>query len=205
MSTKPMRIQSVIGLGALLVAAAATASCGDVVRSGQSPVLLNVNSVSSADGNSVLVSDVISEGSVSNDVASATLSVVMKDVTVGPTTNNRVTISRYRVVYYRADGRNAPGVDVPFSFDGAATVTIDAGSSGLVSFEIVRHIAKVESPLVQLLSERRVINAIAEVTFFGQDQVGNDVSAKGNIQVDFLNLADSGSAPAPEPEDPAAP
>ena len=33
--------------------------------------------------------------------------------TTQPSLNNEVTINRYRVVYRRSDGRNAPGVDVP--------------------------------------------------------------------------------------------
>jgi len=190
-----MRMRSVIGFAGLAVVLAATTSCGDVVRSSRSPVLLVVNSVTDTGGNSVLVSDVIAGGNVSNDLASATLSASMKDFNItSPSSNNRVIISRYRVVYHRADGRNTPGVDVPFSFDGATTATINPNSSTSVSFEIVRHIAKVESPLVQLVNEMRVINAIADVTFYGQDQVGNDVSATGNIFIDFLNLGEAAPA-----------
>jgi hypothetical protein len=196
MSTKIMRIQSVIGLGALVLAVAATASCGDVVRSGQSPVMLVVNSLT-AGGSNVLVSDVSVNGTVFNDLGVATLAVVMKDFTAPTSTNNRVTINRYRVLYHRADGRNTPGVDVPFSFDGAATAMIAPGSAGSVSFEIVRHVAKMESPLVQLLNEVRVINVIAEVTFFGQDLVGNDVSATGSMMIDFANIGDAPAEEAP--------
>jgi hypothetical protein len=158
--------------------------------------MLVVNALTDSDGNSVLVSDVSGEGgAVFNDLGTAVLAVNTKNITIAPSPNNRVTISRYRVRYIRSDGRNTPGVDVPFSFDGGATATIDANGSGSVSFEIVRHLAKVESPLVQLVTERRVINAIAEVTFFGQDQVGNEVSASGTIYVDFLNLADATATP----------
>ena len=36
-----------------------------------------------------------------------------------------------------------------------------------------------------------IITTIADVTFYGQDQVGNDISATGSIHVDFGNFGDS--------------
>ena len=114
----------------------------------------------------------------------------MKDFTVTPSTNNRVTISRYRVEYRRSDGRNTPGVDVPFPIDGGTTATIEANSAGSVGFELVRHTSKAESPLVELINDPRVISTTAYVTFFGTDQVGNDISATGTILVNFGNFGD---------------
>ena len=35
-----------------------------------------------------------------------------------------------------------------------------------------------------------VISTIAEVTFYGRDQAGNDVSATGSMGVDFGNFGD---------------
>ncbi len=61
-----------------------------------------------------------------------------------PSPNNEVTINRYRVVFRRSDGRNTPGVDVPYGFDGAATGTIPSGGTLTLGFEIVRHVAKLE-------------------------------------------------------------
>jgi hypothetical protein len=122
-----------------------------------------------------------------NDAGVASIAVVMKDVTVGPTTNNDVTITGFHVQYRRTDGRNTPGVDVPFAFDGAVTVTIPAGSSGSIPFELVRHDAKLESPLVQLNFNLEVLNVIADVTFFGHDVVGNELSATGSISIAFAN------------------
>ena len=53
----------------------------------------------------------------------------MRDVTNpnGPTSNNAITVNRYRVTYRRSDGRNTPGVDVPYAFDGAVTFTVEPG------------------------------------------------------------------------------
>ena len=61
-----------------------------------------------------------------------------------PTTNNEVTINRVHVEYIRADGRNTPGVDVPYAFDSAVTGTIPAGGSLTIGFVLVRNAAKQE-------------------------------------------------------------
>jgi hypothetical protein len=49
-------------------------------------------------------------------------------------------------------------------------------------------VAKQEPPLAQLVSNPAIITTIAEVTFFGQDQVGNDISVTGLLQIDFGNV-----------------
>jgi hypothetical protein len=187
-------------LGAVSIAAA---SCGDVARAGRSPVFLVIDRLEGASGDSgtmstVVRSDVLTSGSILNDPGRATFSLALKDViasnSVGPSTNNAVTLTRYHVAYRRADGRNVPGVDVPFAFDGAATATVYVGASTDLGFELVRHVAKAESPLVQLANTTvltPVITTIADVTFYGQDLVGNEIQATGSIQVDFGNFADN--------------
>jgi hypothetical protein len=193
-----MRLIPVIQRAALAAAAVACVSCGDVVRDGRSPSFLVIDALTSDDGG-VLLSDVIAlnddgTSTVFNDVATATLRLAPKNVIpgdLGPTTNNDVTIFRYRVTFRRSDGRNTQGVDVPYAFDGASTVTIQSGgTTASVPFEIVRHVAKTESPLVQLINSPTVITTIAEVTFYGRDLVGNDVSATGLMQVNFGNFGD---------------
>lgn len=201
-----------IAAALLMSAALSTASCGDVARSGQSPVYVVLNLLAATPGNrplgvpvNPLKSDVITNvlapepcsatnpcPTVFNDIGVATFALAMKDVTnpTRPTTNNAVTLNRIRVNYRRADGRNTPGVDVPYSFDSAITVTVPAGGSATASFELVRNAAKQEAPLAQLRVNSQVITTIAEVTFYGHDQVGNDVSVAGSIQVDFANFGD---------------
>jgi hypothetical protein len=205
-----MRIFSrLLGLAAML---AATVSCGDVVRQGRSPGVLVMNSLQAAPGgghnagkfSSVLQSDVqvllttpapctptSPCPTIFSDDGQAIIALVMKDVSVTPTSNNQVTITSYRVSYRRNDGRNTPGVDVPFGFSGAVTTTILPGATASIGFEIVRHAAKVESPLVQLVSNFVIITTIADVTFYGKDLVGNDVIVTGSIQIDFGNFGDA--------------
>ena len=200
-----MRMQKVTQFVLMAAVAAATVSCGDVVRDGRSPVYLVIDSLLAKRGGGddpeggTLLSDVRTKGSVFNDNGTVTLRMSPKDI--GPTStatqpslNNEVTINRYRVVYRRADGRNTPGVDVPYAFDGAATGTIPSGGSLKLGFELVRHVAKEESPLVQLQfyngNTPPVISTITDVTFFGRDQVGNEVNVTGSILIDFGDFAD---------------
>lgn len=204
------------GLGTLAALCAAAVSCGDLVRQGRAPVFLVIDSLLAARGavtasgplSATLASDVRTNvttpdpctantpcPTVFADRGQAIMRLSPKDigsaaVPAAPSTNNEVTINRYRVVYRRADGRNTPGVDVPFGFDGAATGTVRVGEALTLGFELVRIASKEEPPLVQLITSPTFITTIADVTFYGRDQVGNEISVMGSIQVDFGNFGD---------------
>jgi hypothetical protein len=107
-----------------------------------------------------------------------------------PSILNAVTINRYHVDYRRSDGRNAEGIDIPYSFDSAVTFTIPEDGSVIASFQIVRHTAKAEAPLKALAVNGNVISTIAYVTFYGRDQAGNEISATASMGIDFGNFAD---------------
>jgi hypothetical protein len=98
------------------------------------------------------------------------------------------------VTFRRTDGRNAPGVDVPYGFEGGSSVTVTTTDTTM-SFVIVRTQAKVESPLKDLTNGGavRTISTIADITFYGRDQVGNDVSVTGAISVNFSDWGDPDS------------
>lgn len=193
------------GAAAAVVAALVSAGCAsDFTRSSQSPTQLVINQILVARStgtvptsfvNGPLLSDVRSDtGTIFDDFGQATIRAIMRDqgsTGVAPTTSviNDVTITRFRVRYLRSDGRNTPGTDVPHAFDGALTLTIPIGSTGVGVFELVRHVAKAEPPLAALVTNQVVVTTIAEVTFFGRDQAGNEVSVTGNVQVNFANFA----------------
>jgi hypothetical protein len=188
-------MRSIRRLIAFATVLTASMSCGDVVRQGRSPVFLTIDDLKASPGNETtfsdtLLSDVDTNGTIFNDVGRVTLSLTPKDFTVAPTTNNQVTIRRYRVVYRRADGRNTPGLDVPYGFDGGVTGTVPPSGTLTLEFELVRHVAKGQPPLLVLSENPVVISSIAEVTFYGTDQVGNAISVTGSILIDFGNFAD---------------
>jgi hypothetical protein len=199
---------------ALLTLAALAASCGEFTREGRSPALVVVRSLLVARGDTpdelsgnllsdvrVLktspapCSDVSPCPTIFNDVAEVQMSLISKDPGVpgigsNPSNLNQVTINHYRVEFRRTDGRNTPGVDVPFPFESAITFTVLADGVASMGFEIVRHVAKEEAPLKALAVNGNIISAIARVTFYGRDQAGNDVSVTADVGVDFGDFAD---------------
>jgi hypothetical protein len=209
-------MQRLIGTFSLAAVVAATTSCGSVVRDGRAPVYLVIDLLQGIRGaatpgtpGGTLVSDVITNvispapcsptspcPTIFGDNGSVILRAPLKDVATAttpaaPTTNNEVTITRYHVEYMRTDGRNTPGVDVPYAFDGAVTGTVPAGGSLTLNFVLVRNSAKMESPLVQLqFSSPLILTTIGKVTFYGKDRVGHDISVTGMIQIDFGNFGD---------------
>jgi len=174
-----------------------TAGCGEFIRQDRSPVTLVIDALEAASGanpsptfSGTLQSDVETKGGVFSDSGRVTMRLILKDVITGPTPVNAVTINRYRVTFRRADGRNRPGVDVPHPFDSAVTFTVAPGAVVIRSFELIRHVAKAEPPLITLVQDWVVISTIADITFFGRDQAGNEVAATGNIGIQFGNFAD---------------
>jgi len=201
---------------AVVAIAAATVSCGTHVGTGggRGPSFIVIDSlqgirgaVSAGAPASTLISDVITNiispdpcsatspcPTVFGDTGQVTMHIVMKDagsaVPTNPTALNDITLSRYRVEYSRADGRNTPGVDIPQPFDGFVTVTITPGGTTF-GFSLVRVQAKNEPPLVLLKNPLSgTITEFAKVTFFGTDQAGAEVSVSGTIQIDFGNFGD---------------
>lgn len=199
-----MRAKSinVLLLGWTVCLAGAAAGCGDVVRQDRSPVSLVIESLTGASGASgntgtfsgTLQSDVLTivddSPTIFSDSGQVTMRFVMKDILTTPSAMNAVTINRYRVTFRRSDGRNTPGVDVPFPFDSAVTFTIAPGGAVTQAFELIRHVAKMEAPLAALQSSPVIISTVADITFFGHDLAGNELSASGSLGIQFGNFAD---------------
>jgi hypothetical protein len=207
-------VMRLIGQFAILALVALSAACGSAVRDGGGSTYLVVDQLEAGPGGSrsgpapptftaVLQSDVLTSvispspcttatpcPTVFADFGQVTLRISPKDVALVPTTNNEVTISRYHVDYVRSDGHNTPGVDVPYSFDGASTGTVPATGQLILVFELVRQAAKRESPLAELIESPQIITALAQITFYGRDITGHDVSTSASMSVDFGNFAD---------------
>jgi hypothetical protein len=190
------------GLAAFLVA---NAGCANGNLAGHANTFVTIDALEASSGatpgsfSGDLASDVLTRVQVNGqfvdtifaDNGRARFSLGRKDPTSPISATNFVTINRYHVDFIRADGLNVQGVHVPFSFDGAATGTVnDAG--GVVTFTIVRAQAKTESPLAALVGGGGfgAIATLAEVTFFGEDQAGRSVKVTGRIGVIFADWGD---------------
>jgi hypothetical protein len=201
-----------LAAAAFTAAAAMAGACTDTVREGEGSAFLVIDSLTAVPGSSgssegsstggnTLESDVcIRTGTtggcgVAEDFGQVTMRLAPKDITAPLSTNNDVTITRYRVQYRRSDGRNTPGVDVPYGFDGAITFTVSESASS-ATFALVRVQAKLEPPLTQLvnLGGSVAISTIADVTFFGRDQTGREAQVTGSILVTFADWANAPSS-----------
>jgi hypothetical protein len=187
---------------AVAVAAVATmAGCTTAQKTGESASYLILDALAASGANptdfgGVLSSDVRTKGGILADNAQATFTLGLKDpggvgTPTVPSPANFITITRYRVKFVRSDGRNVEGVDVPYAFDGAVTATV-GGTQITAGLNLVRVQAKLEAPLLALAGQGGaiVISTIAEVTFYGHDQAGREVSVTGFIGVNFADWAD---------------
>jgi len=106
---------------------------------------------------------------------------------------NDIIFERYRVSYVRADGRNTPGVDVPYPFDGAANFTVPiTGDEVARPFLLVRNQAKEEPPLINLQNGGGavVFSVLAQVEFFGRDVAGRAITVRGYVNITFTDFSD---------------
>ena len=148
----------------------------------------------------LLESDVLTNGSVFDDTGRVTTRLASKDPGTAenptlPTSVNFITVTRYR------SSISGPMAGTPrvwtcrFRWMGAVTFTVVSGPQ-TAEFVLVRASAKLEQPLRPLVGGGGaiIINTIAEVTFYGRDQIGAEVTATGTITVNFADWADSESA-----------
>ncbi len=220
---KPFRVngKAVWGSGVVLATLAAlaliTTGCGKATES-QAPVFLVIQDLAGSSGadpgtfSNTVISDVLTYVKVTNggntayvatrfqDVGRVDMHVELKDIgrptsPNTPTSNNQVIVERYHVTYIRADGRNTPGVDVPYGFDGSISGTVGAENSQFI-FPLVRASAKLEPPLAALVGGggAQHISCIAQITFYGHDYAGNSISVSGSLTVDFADWGDPTSS-----------
>ncbi len=206
--TSFLRAKAFLLISAVLGVHLASCSTPDVLEQDTTNTLIIIESMQGTAGSAtgtatddlnsdICANDSFTEGTctVAPDFGVVEISVTLKNPNQTLTeTNffNDVTFRTYRVTFVRADGRNTPGVDVPFPFDGAAnfTVVVNEGPATR-SFIIVRDQAKLESPLRNLAfgGGSVVLSVIAEVEFFGTDGAGREISAKSFLNIHFADFA----------------
>lgn len=195
---------SIISILAILLITLILSSCNPIEDESQSSsmlVLLNLTGYD-LEGNEAnfLQSDVVKldeeTGStyVTADTATATLTakLLQPESPLGPSQYNSIMLTRYIVSYFRTDGKNSEGVDIPYSFEGSLSTLIEIDQSVDISFIIVREVAKLEPPLINLADGRAegTINVTAKVEFYGHDLTNKTVKATGYLTIVFANYID---------------
>ena len=132
--------------------------------------------------------------SVTNDNAEVVLSAQPKDFAQLESAVQDIIFYRYRVTYIRADGRNVPGVDVPYPFDGASNFRVPIDGTDITRvFMIVRPQAKLETPLKEMVGAggSTALSVLARVDFYGRDVAGRDLMVSGTLNITFADFADN--------------
>jgi hypothetical protein len=181
------------------------ASCvPDWARQNNTPFIMEIAGISP----SPLRSDVVSLNAdglptVANDDVSVSVNVFRKNNNpdMGTSPVEHVYLERYEVRFFRSDGHNQEGVDVPFRITGPLGNlrfhTAGPGGAGevenTVTITIVRHQAKLEPPLRNLRfgGNEDLITAIAEITIHGRTVQGGVLEARGNVQISFSDFEDA--------------
>jgi len=200
------RIVPVIEVALLAFVALGALACNSIENNTQSASLLTVVTLtgldlSNKDAN-YTQSDVLHTDSttgvstITDDVAKATLSAsTLAPSPIGGTSQyNDIQLDKIVISFTRADGRNTPGVDVPYTFEQGLSQVIHIGEQITISFIIVRASAKQEPPLVGLLADTsrgEVLYTTARIDFYAHDLAGKTVTATGYLPVEFANFANT--------------
>lgn len=194
---------ALLKIGVAFSAAVVLAACNPVVNDSRSSTRIYIDSITGTDaeGNEAtfLESDVVVVGqsgqpTVTANSAVATLRAETLDPLplLGSSHYQDILITRYVVTYTRTDGQNGNGVGVPHQFEGSLSVRVPVGQSASFAFVVVRAVSKLEPPLIDLAANRSdgVLQTTARIDFYGQDGVGNKVTATGHLTIFFANFAD---------------
>lgn len=199
--THPTPFRTRLGWAALAAAAVLLSGCNPVENASQSATLLKVVSLMGFDlkgsEQAYALSDVLTQDPTTGaqswiaDPAKVTFSAQLLDPKSinGASPYNDILITRYIVTFQRADGKNAQGIDVPYSFEGSMSVLVPIGTATTATFILVREVAKQEPPLLNLKDANPgdAIYVTAKVDFYGHDGANKLVKATGYLSVTFAN------------------
>jgi hypothetical protein len=157
---------------------------------------LTGNDLEGNEGSTTVFSDVDVAGSIFNDngVAEVTALIYdpMQDADLSYYQN--VVVDQIDVEFRRTDGRNVEGVDVPYRFTQPMNWLVAVDSTEEIPFMLIRHVAKMEAPLLALRevpSQEVVLQLVAKVTVYGKDLGGHRLApVSGYLSVWCSNFAD---------------
>lgn len=201
-----MKIKSLLIFTVLVVLLLQFSNCNkleNLTNSGTKLILWSLMGEDSEGNPTTLVlSDVVTNGSVFNDPASASFTSVLLDPTKiekdDSTFYQNVIIDQIDIEFSRTDGLNVEGKDVPYTFSQKTHLVVETGEAEPVSlgFILMQHNAKSESPLIELvnLGQEHVLKLEAKITFYARDIGGYRLEpAVGYVSVWCANFGDPAS------------
>ena len=187
-------------LPAVLLALGLPGCAGDYVTGNNAPVNLYVVEVNGGEPLSASVRFPVTPNVVQVAVANRTKNPLVR---IDSRIYMAIIVERYEVRYFRSDGKNTEGVDVPYRISGNITTGFDVETGGTVEIpvEVVRAQAKIEPPLTGLRGSSQidqnngvttngqsgVLTTFAEITIHGRTLAGQAVSGMGRMQIDFAD------------------
>lgn len=189
---KAVKVCGAVALGAL----ALTGCTPSWAKSGATDVVLLMTGIN--DGQPLSSDVLIKSGAICPDLVPLRLENHFKNPSVTNTGfRHDFTVERYEVSYFRSDGQNVPGVDVPYPISGNLATEVREESDATLNLEVVRRQAKLEPPLSNLRGGGGllIVTMFAEVTLHARTTTGdatNPVSAR--LQIDFADFSDDLSA-----------
>ncbi|HLP48036.1 MAG TPA: hypothetical protein VK469_18985, partial [Candidatus Kapabacteria bacterium] len=175
--------------------------CNNIENLSNSGSMLIVDTITGTDlageeGSTTIFSDVLTGGTVFNDTAVASLrSEVISNLPAQPSIYQDIIVDQIDISYSRADRINPiEGKDVPYGFSQKVNLLAPISTNSEYSFILIQHTAKLESPLVELISfgQEKVLKLEANITFYGKDTGGKRVApAKASVSIWCADFGDS--------------
>ncbi len=181
-------------------------SCNKIENNSTSGSVLLINSITGnnldgTSGSTTIFIDVVQvneDGTMTiyNDNGVAELTAVLLNPSEMHDTSyyQNIMVDQIDIEYTRADGLNNEGKDVIYSFSQKVTYMVPIGEVVSLPFVLVQHVAKLESPLVELvnLGQEKVLKLEAKITIHGKDVGGHRVTpAVGAVSVWISNFGDA--------------
>lgn len=192
----------------LIIVTALLSGCVAKEKDTTSASFLVINSLTGKDlegkvGSTTIFSDVSLAGSIVNDNGVASVTTLTYDPTEDSDEHDityymDVIVDQIDVEFMRTDGRNVEGVDVPYRFTQPMTMLVPVDAKVDIPFVLIRHVAKLEAPLLPLRevpSREFILQLVAKVTLHGKDLGGHRVApVSGYASVHCANFADTASS-----------
>jgi hypothetical protein len=192
-----VKLLIIISLIVLLIPFPGCNKLENVTDSGSKLIVVSITGtdLEGNDGSTTIFSDVVTGGGVFNDNGTATLTATLLDPLQGDSTFYQdIIVDQIDIEYTRTDISNATeGVDVPFGFSQRVYTRVVIGETVELPFVLVQHVAKLESPLVELISlgQEKILKMEARCTLYGKDVAGYRIEpVVASVSVWFADFAD---------------
>lgn len=151
---------------------------------------------------SLVQSDVLTSGSIYDDRLEIYITANMRNPLEIPTLMSSIIVDQIDVEYTRNNSSNIPGKDIPFGYSlpwnqscviTSGTGALAVGGTLLENVVVIRHIAKIEPPLIDLreTGQEKILYLNGKITIHAYDLGGHRLEpVSANITIQCADFAD---------------